>query len=221
MIFFNHTEKKVNWWNCNYFFAGTLFLIVLQIVLFAALGAGWSTKLFDYTAGYNTFSVKNFFNGILGSFDHVNWQHILLNMLCFLCCGLYLERKQGTLIWIPFVLITSILSRMANMLVLQFNSSFSYGFSSCNYALYAVIILDIIFNFAKIIKLKFELTWSIIFLLLIYFAMCFNGGTSSMSFVIYPYDFIYNSWHWSGFLIGILVFFLTKLPKTDSQKQSD
>ncbi|MCH5148474.1 MAG: rhomboid family intramembrane serine protease [Clostridiales bacterium] len=216
MKFFDYSAKNVNWRTRNYFFAGTLFLIILQIVLFAIFGAGWSTKLFDSSANYDSFSIQNFFNGIFGSFDHVNWQHILLNMLCFLFCGIYMERKQGTLIWIPFVLITCILSRMANMLVLQFNWIFSYGFSSCNYALYAVIILDIIFNFAKIIKLKFETIWSIIFLLLIYFAMCFNGGTSTVSFVIYPYDFIYNSWHWSGFLTGILIFFLTKLPKADS-----
>lgn len=218
MKFFDYPIRKTNRWTRNYFFAGTLFLVTLQILLFAIFGSGWSTEVFDYSATYNNFRLINFFNGIFGSFDHVNWQHLLLNMLCFLCCGLYLERKQGTLIFIPFILITCILSRMANTLVLQFYNNFSYGFSSCNYALYAVIILDVIFSFSRIIKIKFELIWSIVFLFLIYFATCFSGGTSGVSFTFYPYDFIYNSWHWSGFLVGILIYILFNLHKITAQR---
>ena len=211
MKFFDRGASKRHWWNRNWFFTGTILLILVQIIPFAIFGAGWSTQLFDKNADYHSFSIQNFFNGIFGSFDHANWQHISLNMLCFFFCGLYLERKQGTCLWVPFVLVLSTFSRMANMLILQnshWGGMYPVGFSSCNYALYGYILSDILFRCRELAKSKFEIAWSLLFLCLIYFASCFCGGTTAIGFAWYPYDFINNSWHWSGFWVGVIFFML-------------
>ena len=38
MRFIDDKNKKINWWNRNYFFAGTIFISVLFIVIFAIWG---------------------------------------------------------------------------------------------------------------------------------------------------------------------------------------
>lgn len=40
---------------------------------------------------------------------------------------------------------------------------------------------------------------------LIYFAMCFNGGTYSVGFEWYPFDLIHNSAHYVSFLVVLPV----------------
>ena len=40
---------------------------------------------------------------------------------------------------------------------------------------------------------------------LIYFAMCFNGGTSFIGFEWYPYDLLHNLAHASGFVAGLVL----------------
>lgn len=51
----------------------------------------------------------------------------------------------------------------------------------------------------------FNIISGAIVLALIYFSMCFNGGTSTVSFVPYPYDLTHNIGHASGFVVGLLV----------------
>ena len=74
-----------------------------------------------------------------------------------------------------------------------------------NYALYGYIIIDYIFLlFRKEKRGVFNVAAGAVILGLIYFAMCFSGGTSQISFAWYPYDLLHNIGHASGFFVGIL-----------------
>ena len=204
MKFIDDKCKNLTKWNKNYFYLGTILFIVLNIALFGLLGSGWSVKIFDTSANYDNFKILNFLNGFLGSIDHVSWQHVLLNMACFAIVGIYLERKYGTINFLLLVFYISFFSRMANMLILQHCSKFSHGFSAGNYALYAIMFIDYIFSFSKSRRNITNIILGALVILAIYLCMCFSGGTTGFNFEYWPYDFITNSWHWSGFLTGVL-----------------
>lgn len=216
LAFFNDKSKtNLKWWNRNYFYAGTFFFAALCIILFAALGQGWSLKLFDKSANYDNFKIVNFFNGLFGSMDHSGgWQHILLNMLCYLFVSIYLERKYGTINYLSLTVFICFFSRMANMLVLQHYGTgemYLYGFSSANYALYAIFFVDFFFSFRKSKRNLTNTILGSILVVVLYVVMCFNGGTTNFSFKFYPVDFIENSWHWAGFGTGILTGLLIQI----------
>ena len=212
MKFIDDKHKKLNWWNRNYFYAGTILFIVLCITLNAVLGFGWSLKLFDNTASYDNFKIINFFNGLFGSMDHSGgWQHILLNMLCYAIVSFYLERKYGSINYFSLTIFICFFSRMANMLVLQHYNAFTYGFSSANYALYAIFLIDYLFSFRKSKRNKTNIILGAVLIPIIYFVMCFNGGVDAFGFNWWPSDFITNSWHWAGFGTGILTALLLQM----------
>ena len=80
------------------------------------------------------------------------------------------------------------------------------GFSGVNYGLYGYIIVDYIFVLAcKPRRYAFNVISGAVVLCLIYLAMCFNGGTSTVSFMPYPYDLLHNIAHASGFVTGIVL----------------
>lgn len=55
---------------------------------------------------------------------------------------------------------------------------------------------------------------------LIYFAMCFSGGTSTVSFAPYPYDLLHNLGHGTGFFTGTIVALLVQIPLTLAHKET-
>lgn len=56
---------------------------------------GSDTGDFSVRPEWGSFSVNNLFQTLVNSYTHSNWQHTLLNMLCFLFAGIYLERKKA------------------------------------------------------------------------------------------------------------------------------
>ena len=101
---------------------------------------------------------------------------------------------------------------MANMLVLQnYGWSFSYGFSSANYALYAIFFIDYLFSFRQTKRNKTNIILGAILIPIIYLAMCYNGGVHAFGFDWWPSDLITNSWHWAGFGTGILTGLLLQI----------
>ncbi len=139
--------KSTAWRNANYCFAVTAAIVLLNIILYAVYGS--ETGDFSIRPVWGNFSVNNLFQAFVNSYTHSNWQHVLLNMLCFLIAGIYLlqRRKRD---------ITNIVA-------------------------------------------------GAVMLGLIYFAMCFNGGTSSIGFEWYPYDLLHNLGHASGFVAGLVL----------------
>ncbi len=201
MKFFDDNNKKTCWWNRNYFYVGTIVIILLNIFLFWFAGSSWQ-NIVPATLGDRYWGAPTL-RGFLNCFSHMSWEHVLLNMLCFSICGLYTERKIGTLGILGFVgfgaYICGIAS-VANLLLVNWQ-----GFSGVVYFFYAFIILDYIFSFQKRKKNKTNIILGAIILVFVYLCMCFNDETSNFGFSWYPYDLIHNLIHYSSFIAGIVV----------------
>ncbi len=134
---------------------------------------------------------------------HSGSQHCALNMLCFFVAGIYLERKAGSLRLLAMVIAMTAFTAFAT--TANDLSLTPVGFSGVNYGIYGFIITDYIFMlFQREKRSRFNIISGAVVLALIYFAMCFNGGTSTVSFVPYPYDLTHNIGHASGFVAGLL-----------------
>ncbi len=197
-VWLDDKSKKLTYWNRNYYFVTTVLIVILNIVLFAA----WDKPRISVSPHWGSFSVVNLVQALINTYWHVNWQHILLNMLCFLIAGLYLERKKGSLKFFLFVVILSLFTAFAvcaNEVALGWT-----GFSGMNYGLYGYILIELVFMlFQKEKRYLFNLICGGAIYALIYFAMCFNGGTSRIGFEWYPYDLLHNLGHASGFVTGL------------------
>lgn len=200
-VWLDDKNKTVNWLNRNYYFVVTVFIVLLNIIIYAVYGS--RTPSFYVKPNWGRFSVANLFQALVNSYSHFNWQHCLLNMLCFFVAGLYLERKKGSIKFLLFMFIISIFTAYA---VCANDISLGWqGFSGVNYGLYGYIIVEYLFVLIyKERRYLFNVVHGAIVVALIYFAMCFNGGTSKVSFVSYPYDLLRNLGHASGFVVGIV-----------------
>ena len=209
--------KNLRWWNRNYFYAVTLAVVLVNIILYGVLDGSWQHAYGDPRhAWYGHLSYDNFVRVFLNSFSHANWQHVLLNMLCFFICGLYLERKMGTLPFLGRVFVLTFFSALATTAMdLSLNW---HGFSAANFALYGYIIVDYPFTFRKRTRTLFNVIAGAVMLGLIYFAACFDGGTAQVSFRWYPYDFLTNTGHYSGFAAGVIIGLLVHAVRMISER---
>lgn len=208
-------------WNC--YFIGTFLIVLINILLFANGGSNWilpgnNNSIFSIDNAHHWTDIF-YFNPVIrafcSSFAHFNWQHTLLNMLCFFVCGLYLERKTGS---IKFILLIFAMALFTSAVTSTNNLSVNWmGFSGVNFGLYAYIIVEYIFSFQKIKKDKFNLIFGAIVLALIYLAMCFDGGTDSFGFRWYPYDLIHNLGHYSGALAGLILGLTVQIAKLNKK----
>ena len=218
MKYLDDDTKKICWWNRNYFFAGTVLVVLINIIIFSAddrhlwflhwhINSNWTSVL----------SFGNLIKQFVSAFVHSNWQHVLLNMLCFLICGAWLERRKGTLELLGLVFVMACISGAfvgANDL-----STGSVGYSGVNYAFYAYAILDYIFLFRKPTRTKINVISGAVLMALIYFASCFAGGTAEFVFRWYPYDFMHNMGHYSSFLGGAVLGLTVQLSKLLAEKE--
>lgn len=213
MNIFNDKEKTLNWWNKNYFFVGTIAIVLLNIILFAGLGNDWASNP-QSQISYSVLNFDNIVSNFLNCFEHSNWQHCLLNMLCFLIIGTYIERKKGTGNLFCLVLLFAIIGKsmsVANSL------GGAHGFSGINYALYAFILIDYIFYIIKGKKSKINIIYGAIIIALIYVAMCYSGGTTGFAFCWYPYDLINNMGHYTGYLAGLIISLVINICKLQTK----
>ena len=198
-VWLDEKGKRLTWWNRNYYFATTVLIVLLNIVLFAA----WDKPRISIHSNWGQFSVVNLVQALINTYWHLTWQHVLLNMLCCLIAGLYLERKKGSLKFFLFVIIMSLFTAFAtctNDVSLGWT-----GFSAMNFGLYGYIIVEFIFVLLqKEKRYLFNLIAGGVIIALIYFAMCFSGGTARVTFEWYPYDLLHNLGHASGFVAGLL-----------------
>ena len=218
MKFFDDKCKRTKWYNKNYFFVGTLIIIAINIILYWQYGNDFNNYIGGEHIWYDKFVFDNFFRAILNAFEHANWQHVLLNMLCFLFCGLYIERKTGTF---SYLLLMAGLVAISSCFVVTFSISLNWhGASGLVYICYAYILVDYIFSFQKHRRNKLNIIMGAIILALIYLAMCYNGGTDSFGFEWYPYDLMYNAGHYSSFVAGIIVTVMLNLAKLKDRRES-
>lgn len=211
MSILNYQKKQRELGN-NFFFIGTIAVILINFLCFYCVKEEYS---FHPTNNWNNaFDFWNLIVCVYSTFQHSNLQHLLLNSLCFLFVGAYVERKQGT---IGLLFLVAIFTIFGAGLTYANHSGYSRGFSGVNFAFYAYIIVNFFFSIKEIKKNKIELIISITLLVLIYIACCFCGGTETFSFKIYPYDLIYNLGHYTGFLTGLLLTLVMKFCKIKSK----
>ncbi|PWM49828.1 MAG: hypothetical protein DBX39_04255 [Bacillota bacterium] len=197
----NDTRKNTTKRTANYFFVVTIAITLINVIIFATCGR--DTGDISVRPNWGRFSVNNLMQTVLNTFTHFNWQHTLLNMLCFLVAGMYLERKQGSF---PFLLFMVLLIFFTGFASAANDISLSWkGFSGANYGLYGYIVIEYIFMlFQKRKRDLVNIVSGAVVLGLIYLAMCFNGGTSTIGFEWSPYDLLHNLGHASGFFAGIV-----------------
>ena len=223
-------KKSLSWWDRNWYFVGTGFIIVLCILLYGIGGRDWPQFLIakpphTIGGGYGKtpLYLDRFFRSFFNSIAHNNWQHTLLNMLCFLVAGLYLERKTGSLFLVGLVVVFGFLSGNATSAHGGRDPLTNIdwvGFSVINFALYAYIIIEYIFSFQKHRKNRFNTIFGGIVCGLIYFACCFTGGYAGVGFTWYPYDLLYNFGHYTGFAVGIVIGLLVQLVQLKTRKET-
>lgn len=219
MKFIDSPKKRLTWYSLNYFYVTTIAVVLTNILLYALHGT--STWLFEYgnesVIWERSFDFAHIWRCFLNNFGHGTWQHALLNMLCFFVVGLYLERKTGSLGLLGLVLSFAVLEGC--VCAAAKGDFYFYGYSGVNYAFYAYVIIDYLFSLTKSRRNKTDLIFGGIVIALIYFAMCFSGGTSTVSFAPYPYDLLHNLGHGTGFFTGTIVALLVQIPLTLAHKR--
>ena len=214
-VWLDEKNKILTWWNRNYFFVTTVFITLLNIILHAACKRPWIAV----RPNWGTFSVVNLVQALIDSYFHSNWQHVLLNMLCFFIAGLYLERKMGSLKFFLFMIIMSLFTSFASCT--NDISIGAIGFSAVNYGLYGYILIEYPLMFIQRgNRYLFNIISGAMIIGLIYFAMCFSGGTSRVSFALYPDDLLHNLGHASGFVVGLIFGLYEQICSLISKKKS-
>lgn len=220
MKYIDDDKKKLYWWNRNYFFAGTVIIILINIILFAVLGNDWTNEYFP-SAGANWHSVLYFDDLIklfMNCFEHANWQHVLLNMLCFFICGAWLERRKGTF---GLILLVVVMASVTSAYVrANYGGINFHGYSGVNFGLYAYAIIDYCFMFLNGTRSKINVISGAVLMALIYFAACFDGGTEAVGFRWYPYDFMHNIGHYSSFIGGTIIGLTIQLVKVATLRET-
>ncbi|MDE6618151.1 MAG: rhomboid family intramembrane serine protease [Clostridiales bacterium] len=198
----DNNRKDLKWWQRNWIFATTVFTVLLCIIVYSSGDVGIDID-FD-SHWHDCLYFKGLLHVFLSAYYHANWQHVLLNMLCFFICGIYLERKMGSIF---LLLLIFAFSLFGNSAVAANNGSLWFrGFSGVNYAIYAYILVDYLFCvIPKSKRNKLNIIYGGIMLGLIYFAACFNGGTQKVSFSWYPYDAMNNLGHYTSYFVGLII----------------
>lgn len=209
--------KSLKWYNRNIFYVGTLF-VVLFLVLAYALGKGGWVSDYDGSSWTAILSFQNVTVCFLSAFEHSNWQHCLLNALCFLIAGTYMERKIGT---VNLLALTFALAFFCECAVDANGGRGSHGFSGVNYGMYAYIIVDYLFLFLRKKQNRVSIIYGAIILALIYLACCFCGGTEKIAFQWYPHDLISNKGHYTSFLTGGIMALLVQFIAWQSVKEKE
>ena len=208
-------NKKLRWYNRNLFYIGTFLVIIINILVFLIGKNNWKIGYIN-SNWTDILNFNNLFAQFVSAFKHYNLQHCLLNCLCFLVAGTYVERKIGSVNLLVLVVSFAFFGESA---VGANHSGTSWGFSGVNYAFYAYIIVDYIFMFVFRKQSKVSVIYGAIVLALIYLATCFCGGTSTFSFKIYPYDLLNNMGHYTSFLTGIILTLLLQFIKWQMSKK--
>lgn len=219
MKFIDSPKKRLAWYSRNYFYIATVAVVVTNIALYACLGNSWTSAFGNGSVRWErSFDFQRIWRCFLNNFSHGTWQHALLNMLCFFIAGLYLERKTSSLGLSGLVLSLAVLQGCV-CAAAKGDLGF-YGFSGVNYALYAYIVIDYLFSLGNARRNKTDLIFGGIVLALIYLAMCFSGGTATVSFKPYPYDLLHNLGHGTGFFCGAIVALLVQLPMAAARRSA-
>ncbi len=219
MLFFDDKSKTdLKWYSRNWFYAGTIFISLLLIILCVANLNEWEESIIErYTLeGGSVF--ERLFYAFLIKFIYTNWSTVLYNILGFAIAALYLERKTGTLNFILLVFGMMFLCSTTD-LVINFYSTFTSSFEW--FALWGYVVIDFIFTACQKDKRnKTNLILGAIVLVLLYFRACFYdkiGGGIGLGW--YPHQIIDISSHFVMFIVGITISLFVQVSLLVSKEQ--
>ena len=204
MRFIDDEKKNVQWYNRNYFYAGTFFLIVLIVVLFWTLGSQWSFDIYDETASWSDFSIRNILTIPLAALSHSDWNHVIGNAICLATAGFYLERRLGTF---NFLLLNLFFMFICPALASHvWGDVHHHGYSGVIFALDLFIIIDFFFSLRKEKRNLTNTIIGILFMAQMYISSwCWKGSGGFLNITYYPWNLIHNTAHYTGALVGIMV----------------
>ena len=212
------TQFKGHWFDKNHFFGITLFFILFNIIMHAIGGNEWAATTFPATSGdWYSFSIDLLVRSFFNSFAHLDWQHVLLNMICFLVVGAYLERKMGSAKLFLLVLALAFLTSATttgNSLTVNWA-----GFSAVNFALYSFVVVDYVSMFVKKQQDKTKIITGAVVLFLIYIATSFQVDATTFAFAGWPHDLIHNRGHVSGALVGLVIALIVQVSRIGFTKE--
>ena len=202
MKFFDDKCKQTTKWNRNYFYLGTISIILICVILLWKLGFRWHYDLYQEGVRYTGDKVNllNILSPMFSALDHSSWKHLLGNSINFLIMGIYLERKMGTFKFLNLCIIfmffsTSFASHIKGNIYHQ-------GLSGVNWSIYSFIIIDFIFSLSKEKRNLINILLGIAVILYMYVSHMSWSGTEN---IFYPESLINHSGHFVGFIAGILI----------------
>lgn len=214
------SKCSAKWWNKNYFFIGSIFFILLNIILFAIFGG---EAVFDLdkqftTDGYLSDEFNNFILCFCGNFTHADWEHVLQNMLGISVCLLYMERKLGTFNLLGMLVA---ITAFCSFLYLPSDSSVC-GSSIVWFACFGYVVVDYLFSFRKRLRNKTNIFFGLFVILLEFFRCGFyddySTGTRIIKWGIIPVQL--SGGHAQGFLIGLCLCIIVNMVCIFKEKQS-
>ena len=206
----NPKQKQRNWFNNNYFYATTLFMIGVLCLCF-----------FVFKSQIDAIVRENIkLNVLFEWLGHADIGHILGNLISFVVVSVFLERHFGSIKYLGIILLGVIPTSLATFAI---SGGWRWiGYSGINYYLYAMMFIVMIFNFKDYFIGKFRWIFLVIMIGLIILIMSWAGKTQSFSeFFRFSFvkDFYTNIGHWSSFIIGIIMGLFANLYHFDIKKK--
>lgn len=212
MKFIDDKNKKINWWNRNYFFTGTIFISVLFIVIFAIWGNWGENLLAEMKNEEDTLNILvRYFYSLGLHYSFSRWSTLLYNILGLVVCGFYLERKIGSLNFILLVIGLGALSSTTDTfpdLYLSISSSFEW------FVLSGYILIDYIFSlFQKNRNITNTIIGAVCIVLLYIRLGFYDKADGGIGFSLYPHQILDIISHFAIFMTGVIISLIVQIAK--------
>jgi len=206
-VVLNSKNRRLNWFNRNYFYLTTILMVGLLCLCFFVLHDSLE-KLVNQNVYWNV---------VLMALRHRDVGHLVGNLIAFIVVSLFLERHYGSFKYFGLIVLAVPLSAVSTF---AFSGSWTWaGFSGVNYFMFAVFCLCLILNFKTYFIGHVRWLFSLFVLALVLFVMCWNGNFSEWPNVYFSFgcftDLIGIISHWAPFACGTLVGLFTRLVTFD------
>lgn len=199
--FLNRSDKKLKWFNTNYFFLFSILLLIAWIVLNQTqIYNTISESFFDNVNSFNASESFNFFEFLKLTF--MQSAVVNLSIIILLPATIYFERKYGTVVTLLMFILFIPLSNIA-----LFSISGPTGIarlSSTSFFTFAVFLIDFLFDIKRFKNHKLEIIYPIITIII--GCVFMNIGAEGGFFGRLLYDC-----HLIPFIAGILIGFVLKI----------
>lgn len=191
----NKDNKRKPWYSRNYFFCGTIFIILLTLICYFVFEKAineLAEKLnFNSSTYYGSTDHPWYLIIFLSSFKHSNVMHVIGNMLCLLGIGLFFEDKIGSLKFTAMYFLFVVIGNATS-------GGFTYvftGASAGTYCLFGLFCVIVIFGFKKYMLNGKDSTLNLVCLgLNLFFYVLVTGGAALAA-----------ASHFFPFIIGVAI----------------